>query len=560
MMERGFAPEICELAVVGAGPAGMAAATLAAQLGVDTVLVDERPAPGGAMYGGLASGREEQSATFGRDYAHGASLIEAFRAAKLTYVDRARVCGLSGSEDAFELCVATQGESRVVRARRIVLAPGALERPLPIVGGALPGVGYAGATMRELKNSLRFPEGRVVLAGCGPLLYAAASALRRAGAEVVAMLDTLNVRHFVRALPHALGFMRSPYYATGAKLLQEVNDNIPIYHDVIELAALGNDKLASVRFTSNRRTVTLIADALLLHQGIVPDIRLADRLGCAIGWDDQLAGWTVSVDAWGASSVAGAFVAGDGAAIAGARAAEHHGRICALAAACALGHIDSAARDGEAQAHRRALADAMRGRRFLDRVYRPPQRFRLPQGQEIVCRCEGVTAEQVIAAAKEGSPGPEAVKALLRCGLGPCHGRECSLTVTELIAQAQGSDAGRVGRFDTRHPAPPMPIAEPAASVGARRRRASRRAHAARRSAGLADRAAVRSILAAWRAPHFPTSSSSRSPRARCSTCPRATGSSSSRASTLTSATRSSTRTRSWRTAPPSAWPRSCCT
>ena len=306
MMERGFAPEICELAVVGAGPAGMAAATLAAQLGVDTVLIDERPAPGGAMYGGLASGREEQSATFGMDYAHGAPLIEAFRAAKLTYVDRARVCGLSGSEDAFELCVATQGESRVVRARRIVLAPGALERPLPIVGGALPGVGYAGATMRELKSSLRFPEGRVVLAGCGPLLYAAASALRRAGAEVVAMLDTLNVRHFVRALPHALGFMRSPYYAPGAKLLQEVNDNIPIYHDVIELAALGNDKLASVRFTSNRRTVTLIADALLLHQGIVPDIRLADRLGCAIGWDDQLAGWTVSVDAWGASSVAGA--------------------------------------------------------------------------------------------------------------------------------------------------------------------------------------------------------------------------------------------------------------
>jgi len=443
----------------------MAAATLAAELGVDTVLVDEHPAPGGAMYGGLVPGREERSATFGMDYAHGATLIEAIRAAKLSYIDGARVCGLTGSENGFELCVATRGQTHVVRARRIVLAPGALERPLPIVGGALPGVGYAGAALRELKASMRFPEGRIVLAGCGPLLYAAGSALRRAGTDVVAMLDTLSVRHFVRALPHAVGFMRSPYYATGAKLLQEVNDNIPIYHDVIELAALGNDKLASVRFTSNRRTVTLIADALLLHQGIVPDVHLADRLGCAIGWDDRLAGWTVRVDAWGASSVAGAFVAGDGAAVAGARAAEHHGRICALAAACALGHIDEAARDGEALAHRRALADAMRGRGFLDRVYRPPQRFRVPQGQAIVCRCEGVTAEQVIGAARECNPGPDAMRALLRCGLGPCHGRECSLTVTELIAQAQGSDAGRVGRFDTRHAAPPMSIAEPAAPV-----------------------------------------------------------------------------------------------
>ena len=71
------------------------------------------------------------------------------------------------------------------------------------------------------------------------------------------ILDTLSVTRFVRALPNAIEFMRSPYYARGAKLLQEINDTVPIYHDVIEFAALGNDKLASVRFTANKRTATL---------------------------------------------------------------------------------------------------------------------------------------------------------------------------------------------------------------------------------------------------------------------------------------------------------------
>ncbi|MEP6943676.1 MAG: NAD(P)/FAD-dependent oxidoreductase, partial [Betaproteobacteria bacterium] len=379
---------------------------------------------------------------------------------KLRYAGAARVCGISGSSGAFELCVATSVAAQVVAARHVVLAAGALERPLPIAGGALAGVAYAGAALRQLKTSRRTPPGRVVLAGCGPLLYAAAVALRRAGADVVAMLDTLNVMHFVRALPDAIGFMRSSYYAAGAKLLQEVNDNIPIYHDVIELAGLGNEKLASVRFTSNRRTVTLIADTLLLHQGVVPDIYLADSLGCEIGWDDRLVGWAARVDVWGASSVAGVFIAGDGAAIEGAMAAEHRGRICALAAASALGHIDSAARDSEAQAHRRALAEAMRGRRFLERVYRAPQRFRLPQGQAIVCRCEGVTAEEVIAAARHAKPGPNQVKAFLRCGMGPCQGRECSLTVTEMIAHEHRSDPAQVGRFRARFPARAMSLTE----------------------------------------------------------------------------------------------------
>ena len=158
----------------------------------------------------------------------------------------------------------------------MILAVGAQERPLQIEGGTLPGVTSAGAAQQRLQRSAQLPPGRTALAWCGPLLYLVAQQLCAAGGDVVAILDTRNAARFVRALPHAIEFMRSPYYGRGAKLLRDVNEAVPIYHDVVELAALGNDKMMSVRFTANKRTVTLIADHMVLHQGIVPEIHLAD--------------------------------------------------------------------------------------------------------------------------------------------------------------------------------------------------------------------------------------------------------------------------------------------
>jgi thioredoxin reductase/bacterioferritin-associated ferredoxin len=342
----------------------------------------------------------------------------------------------------------------------VILAVGAIERPLQIPGRTLPGVTSAGAVLGQLQRSATPPEGRIVLAGCGPLLYLAAQQLRGAGADVVAILDTLSVRRFVRALPNAIEFMRSPYYARGAKLLQEINDTVPIYHDVVEFAALGNDKLASVRFAANKRTATLIADHLVLHQGIVPDTHLADIAGCDIIWDDTTACWRPRVDAWGATSISNLFIAGDGAGIVGANAAAQRGALAALAAATALGCIDAPKRDADAIAHRQALAQALRGRRFLDTVYRPPERFRLPQGDTIVCVCEGVSARDVIGAVREGCAGPNQLKAFTRCGMGPCQGRDCGLAVTELIAHERRLAPAAVGRFRARFPARPLTLGQ----------------------------------------------------------------------------------------------------
>jgi thioredoxin reductase/bacterioferritin-associated ferredoxin len=453
-------PAACDLAIVGAGPAGMAAATLAAGLGIDTVLLDEQAAAGGELYRGLAAASPQRRKALGPDHAHGVALLDALRRSRALHVSSASVCGVAKVDAVFELCVALGDEARVLHARCVILAVGALERPLQIDGGTLPGVTSAGAAQRALQSSAEVSPGPTVLAGCGPLLYLVAQQLCAAGANVVAILDTLSVARFVRALPSAIEFMRSPYYARGAKLLKDINEMVPIYHDVIELAALGNDRLASVRFTANKRTVTLIADQLVLHQGIVPDVHLADSLGCEMRWDDTAACWKPRADTWGACSVAGIFVAGDGAAVAGARAAADRGALVALAAAAMLGRIDAPTRDASAVAHRQSLAQALRGRRFLDTVYRPPERFRIPGGDTIVCRCENVTAREVVAAVREGCTGPNQVKAFTRCGMGPCQGRDCSLAVTEIIARERGVHPSTIGRFRARFPAKPLTLGQ----------------------------------------------------------------------------------------------------
>jgi NADPH-dependent 2,4-dienoyl-CoA reductase/sulfur reductase-like enzyme len=135
----------------------------------------------------------------------------------------------------------------------------------------------------------------------------------------------------------------------------------------------------------------------------------------------------------------------------------------ALAVANALGRIDGRARDREAAPHRRALARALRGRRFLDTLYRPAGEFRIPRGATIACRCEEVSAQQVIDAAAAGCAGPNQAKAFLRCGMGPCQGRLCGLTVTELIARTRGVPEADIGYFRLRFPVKPLPLRDLAA-------------------------------------------------------------------------------------------------
>jgi NADPH-dependent 2,4-dienoyl-CoA reductase/sulfur reductase-like enzyme len=178
-------------------------------------------------------------------------------------------------------------------------------------------------------------------------------------------------------------------------------------------------------------------------------------------WDDAQALWRPATDARGKSSLAGVWIAGDAAGIGGARAAEEAGRLAALDVLSSLDRLAGAGLDAEAEAARKGFRRAIFGRALIDTLYTPPAAARRGPAEAIVCRCEALTGERLSEAAKTlAVAGPNQLKALLRCGMGPCQGRMCGPVLTEVIAHAQGRPQSEVGPLRQRPPVKPMTVGE----------------------------------------------------------------------------------------------------
>lgn len=444
-----------DVAVVGAGPAGLAAATLCARAGLATVLFDEQPSPGGQIYRSITTTPVKRDTILGADYWAGSELAQKFLASGAHYVPGATVWNLTGER---EIGVSVAGSARILTAERIILATGALERPFPIPGWTLPGVMTAGAGQILLKSSGLLPDGRTVIAGCGPLLWLIAWQYLNAGARIDAILETATGDSGA-AWRHTPAFATSPYLLKGLRMMLAVRRRARVVSNVVELRAEGRDRVEAVAYrTAGGPEQRLPVDNLFLHQGVVPNVNLAMAVGIEHGWDDVQLCFAPVLDADGGSSVSGIAIAGDGAGIAGAEAAQARGALAGHAAVRAL--RPNAQVLAETATVRARLARFTRGRAFLDTYYMPASQFRRPTRDTLVCRCEEVTAGQILDTVALGCTGPNQMKAFLRCGMGPCQGRECGLTVTELIAQARGVSPQEVGYYRLRPPVKPITLGE----------------------------------------------------------------------------------------------------
>ena len=448
-----------DVVVIGAGPAGLAAAATAAEAGLSTLLLDENAGPGGQVWRAIASTPVTERDRLGADYWVGADLVHAARSSGAEIIQRATVWSLDRH---LEVGVSIGGVSSFVKARRVILATGALERPFPIPGWTLPGVMTAGAAQTMLKSSGLVPDGQTVIAGQGPLLWLLAAQILRLGGRIDRILDTTERRNYLAALPHAFAFVTSPYFAKGLAMMKEVRAKVPVVTGVSELEAAGDGRLATVAYVAGGRRETIPAELLLLHQGVVPNVNLAMAAGIEHRWDDLQLCWSPVLDRDGGTSIDGIAIAGDGAGIGGAGAAVIRGRIAARAAVEALAPA-AAAKLAPMSTFRASLAQAERGRAFLDTLFRPARQFRIPSGDTIVCRCEEVTAKDILDAVAIGATGPNQLKAYRRTGMGPCQGRLCGLTVTELMAQARGKTPQEIGYYRLRAPVKPITLAELAA-------------------------------------------------------------------------------------------------
>lgn len=455
-----------DVVIIGAGPAGMAAAIEASKVGVRVAVLDENPRLGGQIYREITRNRSDKHWYLGADYWKGRLLADVFAESNADHVPKATVWSIEHAENPDRkghhlVGVTVAGIARMIEATVVILANGAQERPMPVPGWTLPGVLTAGAAQIALKSAGAAPSSPIVLAGCGPLLYVSAAQLIDAGARSMTLLDTSQSLYRWAALRHLPSFLLSPYLAKGLGLLLKKKRRIRQVTGIQSLTILGEGRAQSVRFTTAWGTGTLQVATVLLHQGIIPAINLASVAGCPLTWNEGQRAFQPITDADGRTPRRGIFVVGDSAGIRGAQSAEISGRIAALASLSDVGLTARPAALAAIKQLQRRRQRYIRGRDFLDALYTPRHTFLSPPDPEtIVCRCEEVTAGRLREAISLGPPGPNQLKTFVRCGMGPCQGRLCAPTVTEIMADETEMNPRDVGTYRWRSPVKPVRLAE----------------------------------------------------------------------------------------------------
>ena len=459
-----------DLIVIGAGPAGMGAATEAAAHGLDVLVLDEQGAPGGQIYRAIEAQerpRHGQPDVLGADYWRGREAVDRFRASGSGYVPGATVWTVE--PDPPTVGYVTEAGGAVVRqARRIVVATGAYERPVPIPGWTLPGVMTAGAAQTLMKSSGAVFDDRVILAGSGPLLMLVGEQLLASGVEVGGFVETTAWDDYRSALRHLPSALLAPrLLAKGLAMRRRIKaSGVPMYSGARGLRAEGEGRFRRLCFETRGRPHRLDGDLLLLHEGVVPNVQISRALRLEHTWHPAQRYWRPACDTWGVTSAEAILVAGDGGGIDGAQAAEVGGRLAGLRIAHDLDRLTVLERDRLAAPLFARRSSEMRIRPLLDHLYRPSQAVICPADPEtIVCRCEDVDVASVLAATSAGASGPNQLKAFTRCGMGPCQGRLCGLTVAELMARQLGRPVEEIGSYRIRPPIKPVTIAM-LASVG----------------------------------------------------------------------------------------------
>ncbi|MGW2708916.1 FAD-dependent oxidoreductase [Streptomyces sp. NPDC001356] len=431
------------LAVVGAGPAGLAAALAAAARGVQVTLVDAADQAGGQFHrqpaAALGARRPQALHHRWRTWTRLRDGLDRHRAAgRITHLTDhhvwcvARDCA-SGAFAVHALLGPAQEDGVTVRADAVVLATGGYERVLPFPGWTLPGVVTAGGAQAMLKGGLVLPGRTVVVAGTGPLLLPVAAGLAAAGARVAALVESAGpgaLLHRAPALASQPGKLaEGAGYA--ARLLRHgvrtlARHTVVAAHgtdrlEAVTVAALGRD--GHPRPGSARR---IPCDALAVGHGMLPHTDLAETLGCA------LSGTAVRVDAEQRTDVPGVWAAGEATGVGGAALALAEGHIAGRSAAARLHGTAPDPHGWAAAARARTRLTAFAT--ALDAVYAPPAGWadRIPD-ETVVCRCEEVTAGEVRGSVESlGAGDLRTVKLLTRAGMGWCQGRMCAPAVAGL--------------------------------------------------------------------------------------------------------------------------------
>ena len=405
---------LADVAVIGAGPAGIAAATVAAEAGKRVFLIDE----------GIGAGGQIWRHRPGKPPARARAWLSRLERSGAVRVTRTGVFSISPG---FSLFADSDQGTSVFEVPTIVLATGARERFLPFPGWTLPNVVGIGAAQALLKSGLSFSGKRIVIAGSGPLLLAVASSLAADGATIALVAEQAPRSAVLR---FGLGLWRDPRAIRDALAYRRGFLRSPYRFGVRVAAARGDDRVREAVLDDGRRRWSERCDYLCTGYGLVPATELARLIGCRMERE------AVAVDDAQRTSVEGVFCAGEPTGIGGVEKALVEGQIAGWSAA---------GRPAEGARLLRARGRLARYARRMERAFAPrPELRRLAEPDTVVCRCEDVRLQ-----AFDPAWSAREAKLYTRAGMGPCQGRVCGPALRYLFGWE--SDSVRV-------PIQPVPV------------------------------------------------------------------------------------------------------
>lgn len=396
-----------DVCVIGAGPAGLAAAYRAAKSRLRVVVVDDNPAAGGQIWRGEQAKPSSPEAQ---------AWFEKLRSVEIQLIVGARVFHQPAPR---VLLAETSRGVCELRYSKLILATGARERFLPFPGWTLPNVMGAGGLQALVKTGLPIEGKRVVVAGSGPLLLAVAAYLRGHGANVLLIAEqasSIRLARFGLGLMRQTGKaleawkMRKSFARKGAKAQRKAKYVTSCW----PVEAKGKEKVESVTLLRGGRRWEVACDYLACGFHLVPNVEMAELLGCVVE------GGSVKVDDFQQTSVSDVYCAGESTGIGGLELSIVEGEIAGLAVA---GNTEEARKLFPVRAKQRKFAE------LLNRTFALRDELkRLVQPETIVCRCEDVTFDRLRAHSSW-----RAAKLQTRCGMGPCQGRVCGGAVEFLL-------------------------------------------------------------------------------------------------------------------------------
>ena len=457
-----------DLVVIGGGPAGIAAAATAAKHGLSVALIDERPTLGGQIYKRVGPGFKVKSAKeVGKDYFLGEELINELENSSVELFLETLVGTIENSA----VVIVRNGESaEKLNYKKLLISPGAYDRPVAFPGWTLPGVITAGAAQSLVKTQRVNPGSRIFFAGSGPLALAFPAQLSGYGANIVGIIEAAPRPGIFKALRILLAVIGNLDLMRDAAKYQFplISNRIPMTYRRIIVSANGKDRVESVthaKVDKNWRVIpgtekTVEVDALCVGYGFFPSVELFRLLGCELAYEESRGGAVVKLDNWGATSVANVFGAGDGTGISGSYVAIARGRLAALKIAAELGKISETSLTALATGFQKTFKRRTKFQSAINNAYEIKSGiYALADNKTVICRCESVTLENILPVL-ESTVDPSVVKAYTRCGMGLCQGRNCQRQISALIAEKQNISIAEISQATPRFPTKPISLGQ----------------------------------------------------------------------------------------------------